>query len=102
VLKITFTETPTERRWVVHGRLAGPWAAELGLTWRDARRESDTRRCIVELNNVTFIDRNGEAVLMELMSQGAEFIARGLYTKELIGNLHSVAKAKSDEERKGR
>lgn len=76
----------------MHGRLAGRWAAELRFSWRDACRESDTRRCIVELNDVTFIDRNGEEVLTEIMSQGAEFTASGMYTRHLLGNLRSELK----------
>ena len=35
----------------------------------------DTRKCIVEVIEVTSIDRNGEEVLSEIMSHGAEFIA---------------------------
>ena len=92
MLKIIITETPTEKRWFVHGRLAGPWADELRLNWKNACRESDTRRCIVELNDVTFIDRNGEAVLAEIMSQGAEFIGGRMYIKHLLGDLRSELK----------
>lgn len=33
------------------------------------------------------IDRNGEAVLAEITSQGAEFIAGDVYTKHLIRDL---------------
>ena len=38
--------------------VGGQWAAELKSTWREARRVGDTRRCIVELIEVTSIDRN--------------------------------------------
>ena len=74
MLKITITELPDEQRWSLQGQLVGQWAAELKSTWRETRRVEDTRRCIVELIEVTSIDRNGEAVLAEIMSQGAEFI----------------------------
>jgi hypothetical protein len=29
MLKITFSETPAEERWILHGRLADPWVHEL-------------------------------------------------------------------------
>ena len=87
MLRITVTDLPDEQRWLLEGRLVGPWASELRMTWRNARRESDTRRCIVELNNVTFIDQSGEAVLKEIMSQGAEFITRSVYTKQILQNV---------------
>jgi hypothetical protein len=41
---------------------------------------------------VTLIDRNGEAVLAEIMSHGAEFIASDVYTKHLLRNLRSELK----------
>ena len=54
-------------------------------------------RRIVDLIEVTSIDRNGEAVLAEIMSQGAEFISGDVYTKHLLRNLRSEVEAKSHE-----
>lgn len=92
MLKITITDLADEQRWSLQGQLAGQWAAELQSTWREARHAGDPRRCIVELIEVTSIDRNGEAVLSEIMSQGAEFIASDVYTKHLLQNLRSELK----------
>ena len=89
MLKITITDLPDEQRWSLQGQLVGQWAVELQSTWREARHAGDTRRCIIELSEVTSIDRNGEAVLAEIMSQGAEFIASDVYTKHLLQNLRS-------------
>jgi hypothetical protein len=68
VLKITITDLPDEQRWSLQGQLVGQWAAELKSSWREAHRAEDPRRCIVELIEVTSIDRNGEAVLAETMT----------------------------------
>jgi hypothetical protein len=92
VLKITITDLSDEQRWSLEGQLVGQWAAELKSTWRDARGAGDTRRRIVELIQMTYIDRDGEAVLAEIMSQGAEFIASDVYTKHLLRNLRSELK----------
>jgi hypothetical protein len=92
VLKITVTDLPNEQRWSLQGQLVGQWALELQSTWREAHHIDDTRTCIVELIEVTSIDRNGEAVLAEIMSQGAEFIASDVYTKHLLRNLRSELK----------
>jgi ABC-type transporter Mla MlaB component len=92
VLKITITDLPDEQRWSLQGQLVGQWAAELESTWREERRAGDTRKCIVDLIEVTLIDRNGEAVLAEVMSQDAEFIASDVYTKHLLLNLRSELK----------
>src|SRR5580704_4279194 len=92
VLKITITDLPDAQRWSLQGRLVGQWAAELKSCWTGARQVRDTRRCVVELIEVISIDRNGEAVLAEIMSQGAQFIAGDVYTKHLLRNLRSALK----------
>ena len=92
MLKITITDLPDEQRWSLQGRLVGQWAVELRSAWRDAQRGGDTRRCVIELIDVTFIDRVGEDVLAEIMSDGAEFFASGVYTTHLLANLRSALK----------
>ena len=92
MLKITMTDLSDKQRWSLQGRLVGEWAAELRSRWRAARQVGDTRRCIVELIEVTYIDREGEAVLAEIMSQGVEFIAKDVYTKHLLRALRSELK----------
>jgi hypothetical protein len=101
VLKITITDSSDEQRWSLQGRLVGAWAAELKSTWRKARHALDTRRCIVELTEVTSIDRNGEAVLAEIMSHGAEFIAGDVYTKHLLRNMRSDLKRRRTKGKDG-
>ncbi len=83
------TNSPAEQRWSLQGQLVGQWAAELKSTWREGRVLGDTRKCIVELIEVTSIDRNGEEVLSEIMRHGGEFIASDVYTKHLLQNLRS-------------
>jgi len=92
VLKIAITDLPDEQKWSLQGELVGQWAAELKSSWREAHQAEDTRRFIVELIEVTLIDRNGEAVLAEMMTQGAKFVASDVYTKHLLRNLRSEMK----------
>jgi hypothetical protein len=99
VLKIVVTDLPDEQRWSLQGQLAGQWAVELRSTWKGARHAGDTRRCIVELIEVTSIDRNGEAVLAEIMRHGAEFIASDVYTKHLLQNLRGELEGNRTEEK---
>ena len=92
VLKINITDLPDEQRWSLQGQLVGQWAAGLRLTWREKRHEGDTRKCIVELIDVTFVDQTGEAVLAEIMSRGAELVASDVYIKHLLRNLRRELK----------
>jgi hypothetical protein len=89
VLKITMTNSPEEQKLSLQGQLVGQWAAELRSIWRKAHVVGDTRKCIVELIEVTSIDRDGEEALSEIMSDGGEFIASDVYTKHLLQNLRS-------------
>jgi hypothetical protein len=92
MLRISINDLPDEQRWSLQGQVVGQWAAELKSTWRKEHYTEDTRRCIVELIDVTSIDRNGEAVLAEMMNQGAEFISGDVYTEHLLRNLRTELK----------
>jgi anti-anti-sigma regulatory factor len=84
VLKITIKETPAERRWIVQGRLVGPWVSELRTVLKTTRRSRDKRICIIDLNDVTFIDNGGERLLRAMSKKGAQLIAQGVYIKHMI------------------
>jgi hypothetical protein len=92
MLKITITETPTERRWVLQGHLAGPWVRELRTTWKEGHRSQDQRICIIDLNNVMFIDKGGERLLWALSKKGAQLIASGIYTKYVLEKVKTIGK----------
>jgi hypothetical protein len=87
VLKITITETPEELRWILQGRLAEPWVAEVKTSWHDARRTRDGRQCVVDLTNVTCVGKGGEELLQSLSNEGAQFIASGFYIKDVLEEL---------------
>jgi len=87
VLKITITETPTETRCILQGRLFGPWVSELRATWKKVSRTRNGRACIVDLNDVTLIDRDGEKLLRAMSKEGAHFLANNLYTKHVLEEL---------------
>jgi anti-anti-sigma regulatory factor len=93
MLKITTVETSTDRRWIVQGRLVGPWVSELRTTWKKAHRGEDKRACIIDLNDVTFIDKSGERLLRAMCKKGAQLIARGLYVKHVLEQLKSGSNA---------
>jgi hypothetical protein len=84
MLKINFSETPAEERWILHGQLTDPWVAELRACWKKNHRTDVQRACIVDLNEVTFINKNGERVLRLLAGDGARFTASGIYTNYIL------------------
>jgi anti-anti-sigma regulatory factor len=95
MLRITIVDTPSEQKWILHGRLMGPWAAELRSNWKRAHGENQGRSCVVDLSQVTFIDTNGEKVLTKMMQEGAHFVVSGLYATHVIENLEARCKTRS-------
>jgi len=87
MLKITIMESATEMRWIVQGSLVGPWVSELRTTWKRAHRSHDKRACIIDLNDVTFIDKSGERLLRAISKKGAQLIAGGMYVKHVVEQL---------------
>jgi hypothetical protein len=87
VLKINVTETQTENRWILQGQLAGPWVRELRKYWKEKHTTESLKRCIVDLNEVTFIDTSGERLLRAMYKKGADLTADGMYTKHLLETL---------------
>jgi hypothetical protein len=88
MLRITQTETETEQKWMLCGRLAGPSVAVLRACWEHDHRGADSvRRRVLDLSDVTFIDESGERLLAEMRGGGARLVAAGVATRHLLENL---------------
>jgi hypothetical protein len=57
---------------------------ELVSSWISARRGPLAGNRIVDLNEITVIDKSGEEVLSMMIYDGTTFVATGLYTKHLL------------------
>jgi hypothetical protein len=101
MLRITITNTPREERWILQGRLVGPWVKELKASWRKALHTAQRRR-IVNLDDITFIDKSGERMLRCMASQGALCVASDVYVKHVLDRLKKRPPEKrSPEEQAG-
>jgi hypothetical protein len=96
MLRITVIENTSEQRWVLQGRLTGSSIDELVTNWRANRRCPPAQNCIVDLNEVTSIDKDGEQVILMMIKDGAKFVASGLYTKHLLESLSAQITARPD------
>jgi len=74
MLKITLHDSATEFRLKLEGRLAGAWVREFEQCWRTASSTTSGRRTVVDLADVDFVDRAGEAVLTEMHASGVELV----------------------------
>jgi ABC-type transporter Mla MlaB component len=89
MLKVTITENASEQRWILQGRLTEGFIDDLVSHWRASRARASSRKCIVDLNEVTSIDKVGEQTLLEMVRDGVKFVATGLYTKHLLETLQA-------------
>jgi anti-anti-sigma regulatory factor len=84
MLRITISETPEETRWILQGRLVGVWVDELRTSWKKKPRRQKGSPCVIDLNDVSFIDQQGERLLRALAKKGVQFIASGIYIKHVL------------------
>jgi hypothetical protein len=93
MLKITYKDGPTEQRWILCGRLSGPWVAELRTVWERVRGESNGKKTrVVDLSDVASLDDGGESLLRSMKADGVRFIARGVDMRHILNHLRSAGK----------
>jgi outer membrane protein len=92
MLRIT-TETKRGKAYItVEGRIAGPQVATLEQCWRELSASASKLKCVVNLCGVSFIDKCGKMLLMEMHRQGAELQAEGCLNEAIVEEI-----AKSSE-----
>jgi anti-anti-sigma regulatory factor len=94
MLRIAIRSTRDQDTWVLEGRLAGQLVDELTASWNQARSERTGRKSVVNLVDVTFVDERGEQALMDMLTDGAEFVVRGVYMTSLLESLSERCKRK--------
>jgi hypothetical protein len=82
--KISIVEGRSQRRLVREGKLVSPWVDELKAAYENAKADSNGRKLVIDLRNLTTISNQGESLLLELMKQGARFRCSGVFAKELL------------------
>jgi len=87
MLRITITDNEFEQRWILQGRLSGEWVAELETAWKGRRQNA--RRYIVDLSDVTLVDKCGEKLLETMGRAGAELTGSGVYLNYLVDEINS-------------
>jgi ABC-type transporter Mla MlaB component len=87
MLRAMISDTAFEQKWVLQGKLCGRWAEDLHHQWESTRSTRRGRRCAVDLEDVTCVDRKGETVLLEMVTEGAVFAASRVYMKHVLETL---------------
>lgn len=80
MLRITIHNEETATRFVVEGKLVGPWVEELKKCWQSVAQAE----LLVDLSAMTWVDAEGRSLLAEMHRQGVRLAAAGLMTQAII------------------
>jgi anti-anti-sigma regulatory factor len=84
VLRITTEKSQEYTSLKLEGKLSGPWVMELERIWREAGRESKGESTIVDLSEVTFMDTEGQKLLVRMHERGVKFRASGCLNRNIV------------------
>jgi len=84
MLKITLHDSARELRLKLEGKLSGAWVRELRQCWSTAASATAGRRVVVDLNEVDFIDPDGQALLLDMHRQGVALQASRPFIRGLL------------------
>ena len=77
MLRITFEENSKAVFIKLEGRIAGPWATELGRLWEEKAPAFEQKKLSLDLRGTTFADASGIKVLRAIYSQSEAAIITG-------------------------
>jgi len=77
MLRISVDENPETVVIKLEGRVAGPWAAELGRLWEEKAPVVRKKKLTIDLRETTFADAGGMRVLQTIYSQTGAAILTG-------------------------
>jgi anti-anti-sigma regulatory factor len=96
MFKISIVDTPTQRKLLVEGKLTEPWVAELRTACKNASRDLNGRKLVINLSSLTVMSREGEDAIFDLMKQGAKFSCGGVLTKHVVKRLARICRCPSE------
>lgn len=97
LLRISIQEQHDTIGFILEGRVAGPWAAELSRAWEEIRLRLDGKKFFLDLRSVTYSDVGGKRILREIVAQsGAELVTSSPWSEYLAEEI-STNKQKHEE-----
>jgi len=84
MLRINILEEPQGTRFKLEGKLAHEWVAEAERVWTALSALGLSKRIVVDLCGVSFVDDLGRELLVQMHSSGAQLIGTGPMSSALI------------------
>jgi|SoiMetStandDraft_2_1073263.scaffolds.fasta_scaffold787367_1 ABC-type transporter Mla MlaB component len=86
MLRITIHEEGPATRFLVEGKLVGPWVAELRKCWEETV-PIRSQQTVIDLAGVTSVDSHGKDLLAEMHRRGMQLVATGLMTQAIVEDI---------------
>ncbi len=84
MLKVTTKELPHSLTFILEGRLCHPWTNEVERDWSKLMQAAGNKELTLDLDGVTFVDREGEALLASMLERGTKVRASGVLIRDLV------------------
>lgn len=84
MLKLTTKERSGSLIVVLEGRLCHPWTNEVERGWSKLISSGGNKELTLDLDGVTFVDRDGEALLASMLEHGTKVRASGVLIRHLV------------------
>jgi anti-anti-sigma regulatory factor len=98
-LRISIVQTTVSVAITLEGRIAGPWATELGRSWSELAPPLGPRKLVIDLRDATYADEAGLKVLRDIYSEtSAEFLTSTPWTKYLAEEVTRGSAIQVEEE----
>ncbi len=97
MLKVSIHQDATRTTLELAGRLAGPWVEELRRCWAQIE-PLHAGQVSVDLKDVTFIDEDGKALLLDVWRKGAVLQAAGCLTRCIVEEITRMGRPGSPAE----
>ena len=87
MLRTMITEAPFEQKWVLQGRLAAKWAADLKERWEETRNKRAGRNVSSISKTSSWSTTLARPRFFEMTTEGARLIASRAYMKSILEGL---------------
>jgi hypothetical protein len=87
MFKLSIIESHGQPTLILEGTLVPPWTAEVEKAWQLFASDASDRKPMIDLANVTAINKEGEETLYKLMTQGARFRCVDVLTRHVLKRL---------------
>jgi len=71
----------------IEGRVSGAFVGELENCWQAARASQPGRQVLIDLTDVTCVDRSGRSLLERMCSDGVGFQGAGLAMQDILDQI---------------